>query len=76
MSLKVITSDFEIFDKLSKIDIYNVISFKNTPKNRKKLNMIINNINSKDFNLSSTIINNMIILEKKRNFNLNIYYRT
>lgn len=75
MNPKVITSDFEIFDKLSKINILNVVDFPNTPKNRKKLNIILNNINSKNFNIEANVIDNIIRLEKKRNFNLNVYFR-
>ncbi len=75
MNLKVITTDFDIFDKLSKINILNIIDFPNTPNNRKKLNRILNNINSKNYNIEVSIVNNMIRLEKKRKFNLNVYFK-
>ena len=75
-TLRVITSDFEIFDKLSKLKIYNNIQFEDTSSNRKKLNKIIANINSREINIEAKILNNFIVISKKQNFDLNIYFRS
>jgi hypothetical protein len=75
-TFKVITNNFDIFDKLSNLNILDSVKIKNTLENRKRLNTIFNNINKRGANIDGKIINNMIVITKKmKDFNLNVYYR-
>lgn len=75
-TLRVITSDFEIYDKLSRLKFLNSIEFDDNSSNRRKLNKIISNINSRDLNIEAKILNNFIVISKRKDFDMNIYFRT
>lgn len=75
MVLKIQTKDFNIFDKFTKLNILGKIEFENTNYNRMKLNRIMNNLNSKEYNINVEILDNVILISKKKPFNLNVYLK-
>ena len=75
-TIKVITNNFGVFDKLSKLNILDSVKIKDTLENRKRLNTIFNNINKRGLNITGDVENNMIIIKKlNKDFNLNVYFR-
>lgn len=76
-TVKVITNNFDIFDKLSKINLVDNIKIKDSSENRKRLNKIFNNINKNGILIEGVLEGDMIsITKRQQDLNLNVYFRT
>jgi hypothetical protein len=73
-SIKISTNDFETYNKINNLNLYNSVEFENNPLNRKRLSVIIKNINKFDNFIESFSNKNKIILNKKTNIKLNVYF--
>jgi len=74
-SFKVLTNDFEMFDKLSSLNLVNSVTIKNTLDNRRRLNLMFNNINKRGTFLEYRVLGNDLYVKKLKDFKLNIFFR-